>query len=80
MALEHLRLPHKGFRFWTTAGDDPDSDVRVSTGEVAYKIVEYTDSPETAIALCEAIDRRNLATARELSEFCKEMKERLMRF
>lgn len=44
--LEHLCLPDRGFRFFSTNSEtDP---TRIMSGEVAYKIVGYSDTVEDA--------------------------------
>lgn len=42
--LEHLCLPDRGFRFFTTNSEsDP---TRIMSGEIAYKVVGYSDTIE----------------------------------
>jgi hypothetical protein len=46
VVLEHLTLPDRGWRFWTTNSDD---NTHGHTGELWYKEILFTDSEEEAI-------------------------------
>ena len=45
VVLEHLLLPDRGFRFWSTNGPEPE---KLRDGRTAYKKVLETDDPEEA--------------------------------
>lgn len=49
VVLEHLTLPDKGLRFWTTNGEN---NTKLSTGEIVYKEIYFTDDKIQAINLC----------------------------
>ena len=44
--LEHLCLPDRGFRFFCTNSETDHT--RIMSGEVAYKVVGYSDTVEDA--------------------------------
>lgn len=73
VVLEHLCLPNRGFRFWTT---NSDNNTHSFKGELWYKEIAFTDDTEEAILLSRETGG-NLPTMKELEEYAKkEIQER----
>lgn len=68
VVLEHLLLPDRGFRFFST---NTDNNTKLFDGRVAYKEVGFTDEVEEAQDIIRQYDRSKIATMFELSEYHK---------
>ena len=68
VVLEHLMLPHRGRRFWTT---NSDNNCFSHDGEVWYKEVFFTDSWELAIIEAQKCNVQALPSYQELEEYYK---------
>lgn len=68
VVLEHLTLPDRGFRFWTTNTDD---NTHGYNGELWYKEVIFTDSKGEAIEHATKTED-NVASTRELKQYYQE--------
>ena len=69
VVLEHLTLPDRGFRFWTTASDDNTHSYK---GDLWYKEVMFTDEPEEAIRVCSNYDPAKVASFAEMMEYARQ--------
>lgn len=84
VVLEHLMLPDRGFRFFSTncryRGADPDNikenNTHGYTGEQWYEEVGFADTVEEAQALCNKVDQRKIPTWNELYEYHRKEAER----
>lgn len=65
VVLEHLTLPHRGFRFWCLNSEDADT---IYNGMVAYRVIKYTDSTDEAIVESRRSTDALIATYDELVE------------
>ena len=69
IVLEHLTLPDRGFRFFTT---NTDNNVLGHNGDLWYKEVGFTDSIDEAQKIISQADSKLFATMRELGEYWKK--------
>lgn len=70
IVLEHLMMPDKGFRFWTT---NSEFACRLLDGRLAYAIILESDD-ETE---CAAVSKLgNVPESHELTKHIKEMREK----
>lgn len=56
VVLEHLFLPDKGLRFFTSNIDDGKDPTKLNDGRKAYKVIDYVESVEDAQKLIGATD------------------------
>lgn len=70
VVLEHLTLPDKGLRFWTT---NTENNTHGMNGELWYKEILFTDSEEEAIECAKKFS--NLASLDELDEYYRKSAE-----
>lgn len=66
VVLEHLLLPDRGKRFWTT---NSNNNTHSTDGELWYKEILFTDSTEEAINESSKCNVDALPTFNELSEY-----------
>jgi hypothetical protein len=71
VVLEHLTLPDRGLRFFTTNSKKGDNTL-IHDGTVAYKEILFTDSTEEAQAECRKANWAVLPTMHELEEYYRE--------
>jgi hypothetical protein len=71
VVLEHLTLPNRGLRFWST---NTENNTHSAKGELWYKEILFSDSKEECIEECRNINREVLPTFNELVEFHKQQK------
>ncbi len=71
VVLEHLCLPNRGFRFWTT---NSDNNTHSFEGELWYKEILFTDSSEEAILESRNTNTKEIPTHQELMEYHKKNK------
>jgi hypothetical protein len=64
VVLEHLTLPDRGLRFWSTNTED---NTHGHNGELWYKEILFTDSEEEAIAESQKIEE--LPSMNELEKY-----------
>jgi hypothetical protein len=64
VVLEHLTLPDRGLRFWSTNSDNNTHSI---WGDLWYKEILLTDSEEEAIAASQKMGE--LPTMHELEEY-----------
>jgi hypothetical protein len=64
VVLEHLTLPDRGLRFWST---NSDNNTHSMWGDLWYKEILLTDSEEEAIAASQKMGE--LPTMHELEEY-----------
>lgn len=74
VVLEHLTLPDRGFRFWTTNGEDNTKSIN---GSAVYKEILFTDSSEEAIAMSQKTNTEAIATYSELLDYHKEQNKKI---
>lgn len=67
VVLEHLTLPNRGFRFWST--NTPGNNTKLLDGSVVYKEVLFTDSTDEAIEVSRKPNAEAIPTFKELSEY-----------
>lgn len=67
VVLEHLLLPDKGLRFWTS---NTDNNTKIYDGTTAYKEILFTSNTDEAINACRNCSPT--ATFKELEEYWKE--------
>lgn len=72
VVLEHLTLPDRGFRFWTT---NSKNNTRSAEGDLWYKEVLFTNSDEEAIAESRRTNTDVVATMSELMEWHRNKKD-----
>jgi len=72
VVLEHLTLPDRGFRFWTT---NSDNNTHSAVGDLWYKEVLFTDSDEEAISVSRQTNTDVVATFNELMEHHRTKKD-----
>jgi hypothetical protein len=70
VVLEHLTLPDRGLRFWST---NSDNNTHGHTGELWYKEILFTNSEEEAIDVSR--HHSELPTHQELEDFYKKRYE-----
>ncbi len=68
VVLEHLCLPNRGFRFWTT---NTENNTHSQNGELWYKEILFTDNEKEAIE-ASRLTGGNLPTYSELEEYHRE--------
>lgn len=68
VVLEHLTLPHRGLRFWST---NSENNTHSQQGELWYKEILFTDDKEEAIAASQKVNFNEMPTAYELNEYTK---------
>lgn len=74
VVLEHLTLPDRGFRFWST---NSENNTHGANGELWYKEIMFTDDTEEAIAMSRTMNRLVTPTHDELEEYyAQEIKTR----
>lgn len=74
VVLEHLQLPNRGFRFWTT---NTENNTHSAKGDLWYKEILFTNSTEEAIAMSRIANREAIPTHWELEKhWKKEISER----
>jgi len=66
VVLEHLTLPDRGFRFWST---NSENNTHGSTGELWYKEILFTDSKQEAINACCEVNEEAIPKFSELVEY-----------
>ena len=71
VVLEHITMPQKGFRFWTT---NSDNNTRSLEGEVWYKEVLFTDDQDEASR--ESQIRGEIGTQSELLEYLEKIERK----
>jgi len=71
VVLEHLTLPDRGFRFWTTNSDD---NTHGHNGELWYKEILFTNNEYEAIDA--ASHHGDTAYSSELEEYYKKLHEK----
>lgn len=76
VVLEHLTLPDRGFRFWTTNSGD---NTKLYNGKVVYKEILFTDNAEEAIAHSQKTNLDAIPTQRELLEYFRSESEKANR-
>jgi hypothetical protein len=69
VVLEHLRMPDRGFRFWTT---NTENNTHVNDGGLAYKEILFTDDTEEAIKVSRQSNHEAIPTMREIEEYVKQ--------
>jgi hypothetical protein len=75
VVLEHLTLPDRGFRFWTT---NTDNNTKIYTGEIVYTPIFYTSNDEDAIHYSKGYTASKIASIRELEKYHKEQAEKYL--
>ena len=73
VVLEHLTLPDRGFRFWSTNGED---NTHGYNGELWYKEVLFTDEENTAILASREINMETIPNMHELEEYYRQKMEK----
>lgn len=68
VVLEHITLPDRGLRFWSTNTED---NTHGHNGELWYKEILFTDSEEKAMVECQKIG--HLPSMYELEEYYKNL-------
>ena len=68
VVLEHLTLPDRGFKFWTT---NTENNTHGQNGELWYKEVLFTDSETEAITESQNTNMSAVAGVQELNEYYK---------
>ena len=68
VVLEHLTLPDRGFKFWTT---NTENNTHGQNGELWYKEVLFTDSETEAITESQNTNMSADAGVQELNEYYK---------
>lgn len=63
VVLEHLTLPDRGRKFWTT---NKANNTHSSKGELWYREIHFTDNADEAIALSQTPNYDALATTKEI--------------
>lgn len=66
VVLEHLTLPDRGLRFYSTNSADCE---KLADGSIVYKKIAETDDADEAYTICTRYDRTKVATVYELMEF-----------
>ena len=66
VVLEHLTLPNRGMRFWTTNSDD---NTKLNTGEIVYKEILFTDDVSEATKIASEINESALPGYAELEHY-----------
>lgn len=66
VVLEHLNLPQRGFRFWST---NSENNTHGANGELWYKEIMFTDDREEAIIQSQRTNHPVVATFKELMEY-----------
>lgn len=66
VVLEHLTMPKRGKRFWTT---NSENNTHSHKGELWYKEVLFTDSEDEAIAESSKINHDAVPSAFEFLSF-----------
>jgi hypothetical protein len=69
IVLEHLLMPDRGFRFWTT---NTENNTHLNSGELAYKEILFTDDTDEAIKISGECNREAIPTMREIEEYVKQ--------
>lgn len=69
VVLEHLTLPDRGFRFFST---NTDNNTKLIDGTVVYKEVGFADEVEEAQHIIGQYDITKTATMRELEEYYRD--------
>ncbi len=72
VVLEHLQVPDRGFRFWTT---NTSNNTHSAKGELWYKEILFTDSEEEAIIESRKVNCDAIPSWRELYEYHLEQKK-----
>lgn len=68
VVLEHLELPNRGFRFWTT---NTENNTHSHKGELWYKEILFTDNTDEAIAMSRIANQEAIPTHWELEKYWK---------
>jgi hypothetical protein len=63
VVLEHLTLPDRGRRFWTT---NTENNTHSLEGELWYKEIMFTDSEDDAIHMSRSFNKDTVATLSEI--------------
>lgn len=71
VVLEHLNLPDRGFRFWST---NSENNTHSHKGELWYKEILFTDDTEEAIRVSQKTNTQAIATYGELLEYHRDQK------
>ena len=71
VVLEHLTLPNRGLRFWST---NSENNTHGYNGELWYKEVGFTDDDKEAIKLSKKTNFEVLPSTDELIEYYKNDK------
>lgn len=66
VVLEHLTLPDRGMRFWST---NNENNTHLNDGTLAYKEVLFTDDENTAILEAGVVNIKVLPSMEELGEY-----------
>lgn len=74
VVLEHLTLPDRGFRFWTTNGEN---NTKIVDGSAVYKEILFTDDSNEAIRASQKPNTEAIATFRELLDYHKEQNKKI---
>ena len=69
VSLEHLTLPYRGIRFWSTNTKDNTHSMK---GELWYKEILFTNDEEEAVIISR--EHGNIPTQEELLEYFKNNK------
>ena len=69
VVLEHLTLPDRGLRFWTS---NSENNTHSSNGELWYKEVLFTDDEEEAIKTSQKVNEDALPKYWELLKYHEE--------
>ena len=68
VVLEHIRMPERGFRFWSTNTED---NTHGHNGELWYKEILFTDSEDEAIKASQ--EHGNTPHTTEIYSYYEEM-------
>jgi len=69
VVLEHLQLPNRGVKFWTT---NTENNTHSAHGELWYKEVHFTDDETEAIEFAREWNYTELPSHRELENYWAE--------
>jgi len=77
VVLEHLLLPDRGKRFWST---NTDNNCYINDGREAYKEVHFTDNTEDAIRVSQKWNFEALPSYSELLEYWENNSDEIDKF
>lgn len=73
VVLEHLTMPDRGFRFWTT---NSGNNAYSNKGELWYKEVLFTDDSEEAMAESQRTNWSVVPTQSEILDHIREQRQK----